>query len=344
MIRFLAAIAIFVGTLTAQEQLNPPIVVQAAPQPAGPSVVAFAQNSAAMRDFDEDPAVTRTMVDALIRTVTGKSDTASAWRTLVEPGDRVGIKVTTAGGPLFATRRGVVAAVVTGLKEAGVKNIFVWDKSAAALRQCGFTPERIGCEIRAIELPKGWDRDAVLQAPVLGKVIWGDVLFAEKVRDKNADPLSSKSHLCTILSRDVTKFINIAALSDEPGCGVAGTLHSAVVGNVDNWRRFTSSLDGGASAIADLYADPLISGKCALHILDALAVVYAGGPSAQPGNSVIQAAIYAGRDPVALDAIGLRLLEKWRDDAALAPIGPKAAWLTGLGTADQKMIQLKAAK
>ena len=303
MIRFLAAIAIFVGTLTAQEQLNPPIVVQAAPQPAGPSLVAFAQNSAAMRDFDEDPAVTRTMVDALIRTVTGKSDTASAWRTLVEPGDRVGIKVTTAGGPLFATRRGVVAAVVAGIKDAGVKNIFVWDKSAAALKECGFTPDRIGCEIRAIEPPKGWDRDAVLQAPVLGKVIWGDVLFAEKVRDKNADPLSSKSHLCTILSRDVTKFINIAALSDEPGCGVAGALHSAVVGNVDNWRRFTSSLDGGASAIADLYADPLISGKCALHILDALAVVYAGGPSAQPGNSVIQAALYASRDPISLDAI-----------------------------------------
>lgn len=344
MIRFLAAIAIFVGTLTAQEQLNPPIVVQAAPQPTGPSLVAFAQNSAAMRDFDEDPAVTRTMVDALIRTVTGKSDIASAWRTLVESGDRVGIKVTTAGGPLFATRRGVVAAVVAGLKDAGVKNIFVWDKSAAALKECGFTPERIGCEIRAIEPPKGWDRDAVLQAPVLGKVIWGDVLFAEKVRDKNADPLSSKSHLCTILSRDVTKFINIAALSDEPGCGVAGALHSAVVGNVDNWRRFTSSLDGGASAIADLYADPLISGKCALHILDALAVVYAGGPSAQPGNSVIQAALYASRDPISLDAIGLRLLEKWRDDAALAPIGPKAAWLTGLGNTDPKMIQLKAAK
>ena len=143
MIRFLAAIAIFVGTLTAQEQLNPPIVVQAAPQPTGPSLVAFAQNSAAMRDFDEDPAVTRTMVDALIRTVTGKSDIASAWRTLVESGDRVGIKVTTAGGPLFATRRGVVAAVVAGLKDAGVKNIFVWDKSAAALKECGFTPERI---------------------------------------------------------------------------------------------------------------------------------------------------------------------------------------------------------
>ena len=318
--------------------------MQPPPPPAGPSLVAFAQNPAAMRDFDEDPAVTRTMVDALVRTVAGKSDTASAWRTLVEPGDRIGIKVTTAGGPLFATRRGVVAAVVSGLKEAGVKNIFVWDKSAAALRECGFTPERIGCEIRAIEPPKGWDRDAVLQAPVLGKVIWGDLLFAEKVRDKNADPLSSKSHLCTILSRDVTKFINIAALSDEAGCGVAGTLHSAVIGNVDNWRRFTSSIEGGAAAIADLYADPLIGGKCALHILDALAVVYAGGPAAQPGNSVVQTALYAGRDPIALDATGLRLLEKWREDAGLAPIGPKAAWLKALGSAESKMILLKAAK
>ena len=225
MIRFLAAIAISASTLAAEEQFNPPLAVPAPPPPAQPSPVAFAQNLAAMHDYDEDPAITRAMVDALVRTVAGKSDTAAAWRTLVEPGDRIGIKVTTAGGPLFATRRGVVAAVVAGLREAGVNHIFVWDKNTGALRACGFTPQRLGCEVRAIEPPGGWDRTAVLQAPVLGRVIWGDLLFAEKVRDKNADPLSSKSHLCTILSRDVTKFINIAALSDEAGCGKIGRAH-----------------------------------------------------------------------------------------------------------------------
>ncbi len=342
-IRLLVFVVVSVCSLFAQEQLNPPIAVALPPPPPGPSLVAVAQNAAAIRDFEEDPAITGPMVDALLRTLTGKSDTASAWRTIAGPGDRFGIKVTCAGGPLFSTRRGVVAAVVAGLQSAGVKTIIVWDKSAASLRQCGFTPERLGCEVRGIEPPRGWDRTAIFTAPVLGKIIWGDLLFAEKTAKQYSDPLSAKSYLCTILSRDVTKFINLPALSDEPGLGVAGALHSAVIGNLDNTRRFSSFSEGGASALPELYADPRIGGKCVLHILDALLVTFAGGPSANPQNSTPHGALYASRDPLALDATALRLMEKWRAAAKLGPIGSKAAWIaeSTFGHADETMIQLQ---
>jgi hypothetical protein len=286
------------------------------------------------------------MVDALVRTITGRPENLAAWRQLAGPGDSVGIKVTTAGGRYFATRRGVVAAVVSGLREAGVQKIIVWDKDSATLRDCGFTTHRLGCEVRAIDPPRGWDRETALQGPVLGKLIWGDLLFSEKVLSSPGNLLSSKSHLCTILSREVTRFINIPALSDEPGCGVGGALHSAVVGNLDNWRRFTVFGEGGAEAIADSYADPRIGGKCVLHILDALAVTYAGGPGPNPQNSAIHNTLYASLDPVALDATGLRLLEKWRARANLGPIGTKAAWLQGtpIGNADEKMILYSPAR
>jgi hypothetical protein len=236
--------------------------------------------------------------------------------------------------------------VIAGLRSAGVKEVFVWDKSAALLREAGFTKEAMGCDVRAIDPPTGWDRTATFQAPVLGKLIWGDLLFSEKVTDKTTDLLSSKSHLATILSRDCTKFINIPALSDEPGCGVAGAIHSAVIANVDNWRRFTSFGEGGAAAAAELYADPRIGGKCALHILDALAVTYAGGPTPNPQHAISHATIYASRDPVALDATGLRLMEKWRVEAQLGPIAQKASWLSGtvVGHADEKMIVLRRAQ
>jgi len=295
-----------------------------------------------MDGFDENPSVTRGMVDALVRTVTNQTVTIAAWRALAGPNDCVGIKVTSAGGPYFATRRGVVAAVVSGLREAGVQRIIVWDKNSAALRECGFTPQRLGCEVRAIDPPRGWDREASFQAPVLGKLIWGDLLFSEKVRAPSENLLSSKSHLCSILSRDVTRFINIPALSDEPGCGVGGALHSAVVGNLDNWRRLTGFGESGATAIADCYADPRIGGKCVLHILDALAVTYAGGPGPNPQNSVIHNTLFASHDPVAIDAVGLRLLERWRVQGKLGPIGTKAAWLqtASIGNADENMIIL----
>jgi hypothetical protein len=346
--RILTALALVAAGAFAEPQLNPPPPEAAppvVPAPAGPSIVVYAQNPAAMHEFQEDRDVTKTMVDSLVRTLTGKTETTEAWRSMAGPDDRFGIKVTTAGGPLFSTRRGVVAAVISGLRSAGVKTIFVWDKESEALRANGFTRDALGCEVRGIDPPRGWDRTAEIQSPVPGRLIWGDAMFAGIARDRAADPFSSKSHLPTILTKDVTKFINVAALSDEPGCGVAGTLHSAVIGNLDNWRRFTGPM-GGAALIPDCYADARLGGKCVLHILDALAVTYAGGPGPNPYHSVVHGTLYAGRDPVALDATGLRLLEKWRSDVTLPAIGPKAAWLkeASIGHADEKMIQLKPAR
>jgi hypothetical protein len=348
-IRTLAALILCAGSVCGEDQLNPPAVElqpPPVPTPVGPSLVAMASDPRALEGFEENPAITRAMVDALVRTMTGKPTTAEAWKAIATPNDRVGIKVTAAGGRYFATRRGVVAAVVAGLRSAGVKEVFVWDKSPTALREAGFTAAAVGCEVRAIDPPRGWDRSATLHAAVLGKLIWGDLLFSEKLKDKTADPLSSKSHLATVLSRDCTKFINIPALSDEPGCGVAGTIYSSVISNLDNWRRFTSFGEGGAGAAAELYLDPRIGGKCVLHILDALAVTYAGGPEANPQHAMAHATLYASRDPIALDATGLRLMEGWRSEVQLGPIGGKASWIgsTVVGHSDAKMIELRKAQ
>ena len=115
---------------------------------------------------------------------------------------------------------------------------------------------------------------------------------------------------------------------------------------VDNWRRFTSFGEGGASGIADCYADPRLGGKCVLHILDALAVTFAGGPGPNPHNSAIHKTLYASRDPVAVDSLGLRLLERWRYRANFGPIGAKASWLraTNVGNADEHMLILSPAR
>ena len=71
------------GALLAQSgQVNPPPAATAAPVPKAPnrSVVAFASDPRAMVGFDESAPVTSRMVNALMRTITGHSDTTAAWR------------------------------------------------------------------------------------------------------------------------------------------------------------------------------------------------------------------------------------------------------------------------
>ena len=65
---------------------------------------------------------------------------AEAWRSLVSPEDKVGIKVSASGRSVSGTNPEVVDAIVDGLVEAGVspRNIIVWDKSIEDLLAAGY--------------------------------------------------------------------------------------------------------------------------------------------------------------------------------------------------------------
>lgn len=323
-------------------------------QPAPHSTVFFAQDDQALDGYEENASRTRPMVDALVLAVTGKSDITSAWRSLVAPTDRVGIKVTTVGGRYFSSHRGVVAALIAGMEQAGVprSRIVIWDRNSEDLRAAGFLPKRDGYDVRAIDPPSGFDRQATIAAPVLGKLMWGDLLFAEKQRRalgkarEEDDQLSSTSHLARIVSRDVTKIINVPVLSDDRGCGVAGALYNMTVPNVDNWRRFTHTDGPIATSPAELYADERIGPKVVLHVLDGLLAQYAGGPGFNPNYAFAHQTLYASKDPVALDATALRKIDEWRKLAKLPPLAKKGEWLEGaaqmgLGNAAESAITLQ---
>ncbi|MES2569894.1 MAG: hypothetical protein V4710_07535 [Verrucomicrobiota bacterium] len=189
-------------------------------QTAGPlpvSTVCYVQNAEAVTRLEENPRVTRRMVDALVMAVTGEKEVGAAWRTLVTPKDRVGIKVSAAGGRYFSSHLGVVEAIVAGLEQAGVpaSQIIVWDRDAERLAQARFVSRRGGYTVRGIGRANQYDRDAQVVAPVLGRLIWGDLLFDEKQRRNSllkvpeADMLSSTSHVAGVLSREITKVINV---------------------------------------------------------------------------------------------------------------------------------------
>lgn len=315
------------------------------------SVVYFAHEERAIGQFVENETVTRGMVDQLVTALTRQPDAARAWRSLVTPADRVGIKVSAAGGRYFSSHRGVVDAIVDGLESAGVPRakIVIWDRDSAQLREAGFTAQRGGPDVRAVDPPRGYDREATFTAPALGKLIWGDLLFVEKAgksakRKREEDQLSSTSHLARILTRDITKIINVPVLSDEAGIGVAGAFYNATIPNADNWRRLVHA--GSGDSVAELYADPRIGPRVVLTLMDGLLAQYAGGPAFQPGYAFHHATLYASRDPVALDAHAARLIDGWRAEAKLPPIAKRTEWLQtatamGLGQCEEGRIELR---
>jgi hypothetical protein len=300
------------------------------------SIVYASHDPSAIKQYRTNPAVVRGMVNRLVLAVTGQPDLARAWGSLVSPDDKIGIKISAAGGELFTTHRDIVNAIVDGLVAAGHarNSIIVWDRSLDGIMAAGYRADKEGYQMKSIAPRDGYDPKAVFSAPLSGKLIWGDLEFRS---DRGKIPLmsdqeitSDDSHFARILSADVTKIINVPVMSDSATCGIAGCLYNMTIPNIDNWRRFTSSRWGN-TAIAEIYRMPIISQKVVLNIMDGLAAQYAGGPQSQPNFAVHHATILASKDPVAIDALTVRQIEEWRAKARFAPIAPLAQHVQAAG-------------
>src|SRR6266699_4850411 len=304
------------------------------PQPLPtPSVVYAVHDPDAIKDYKTNPRVVREMVNRLLLATTGQPDVARAWASLVAPNDKIGIKISAAGGELFTTHHDVVNAIVDGLVAAGHlrSSIIVWDRSLGGIKDAGYRPAIDGYRLEAIAPRDGYDPKAVLSAPLVGKLIWGDFDYRS---DKGKMPMlsdtentSNVSHFSKIISSEVTKIINVPVMSISERNGIAGCIYNVTIPNIDNWRRFSQGSRFGAESLAEIYNDPVISKKVAFNLMDGLVAQYAGGPQSQPNYAVHHATLYASKDPVALDAVVLKRLEQWRVRASLPAIGHTADYV-----------------
>jgi hypothetical protein len=316
------------------------------------SIVYSAHDSAAIKDYRTNPAVVRAMVNRLVLAVTAQPDLARAWGSLVSPNDKIGIKISAAGGELFTTHRAVVNAIVEGLVSAGHprSGIVVWDRSLGGIKDAGYNPSAEGYRLRSIAPHDGYDPKAIFTAPLAGKLIWGDLEYRTDLGTvpllSDEEQTSDQSHFSRIVSTEVTKIINVPVMSDSSMNGLAGCLYNVTIPNIDNWRRFTQVNGWGGAAIVDLYNNPLLGKKVVLNIMDGLVAQYAGGPQSQPNYAVHHATLLASRDPVAIDTLALQRIEEWRKKASLPPIGRLAnhiqvAGQVGLGHADPARIEIR---
>jgi uncharacterized protein (DUF362 family) len=339
-----------------------PDAPQPAPVPAR-SYVYRVQSPDAIADYETNSAVVRRMVDDLVMAATGEQTVASAWGSLVKPSDVVGIKVCTNGAPLFSSHPAVVNAIVAGLADAGVprQNIVVWDREEHLLKVAGYQARSAGYRLMWSE--GNYDPKAVITSPISGKLIYGDLLFMAKTPDtlggaarveddektkrrpRNQENLSDESHLSTVLTRVVTKVINVPVLSDNIYCGLSGALYNMTIQNLDNWRRLIQDPISGDPSIPEAYADPRVGDKVVFQIMDGLIAVYAGAPMGDANYAVHYGTLFASKDPVAMDAVALQRIDEWRARAQMWPASKIAKYIQtafsyGLGNADLSKIEV----
>src|SRR5262249_29364480 len=172
-----------------------------AQQPAPtPSIVYAVHNADAIKSYEVNARVVHEMVNRLVLAVTGQPDVGKAWSSLVSPKDRVGIKICAAGGELFTTHHAIVSAIVDGFAAAGHprSSIIVWDRSLGGIKEAGYRPGNDGYQLKSIGPHEGYDAKAVLSAPLVGKLVWGDFEYVYNAGEMplvaDAEATSNISH------------------------------------------------------------------------------------------------------------------------------------------------------
>ena len=339
--RILVAVWVYVGVLAAIAAAAEP--APAAP-PAPPPRIVIVKDPEATATFQVQPHVMQRMVDRAVTHLTGKADVRIAWLQLVSTQDVVGIKVYSSPGPTSGTHPAVVEAVIQGLLAAGLPptNIIVWDKQLPDLRLAGYLPLAERYQVRlAGAFQAGYDDDTYYESAILGNLVWGDWEFG-----KSGQGIGRKSFVSRLVTRQMTKIINVVPLLNHNLAGVSGCLYSLTTWSVDNFARFQSDPDRLATAIPEIYALPALADHVVLNIVDATVCQYEGSERSLLHYTTVLNELWMSRDPVALDVLCLQELERQRSRNRAAPLKPNFdiysnAALLELGVADLKNVEIE---
>ena len=301
----------------------------AAEEGKGKSIVVSATRDNATADKKIDAAVAKQMVHAVVCKLAGKAKPEEAWATYIKKDDVVGIKINCLFGVGAATHPEVTAAIVEGCKMAGVPDdkIIIWDRTDKDLEKSGYTVNK-GAGVKCIGVGEEWEADAV-------------------------DIHTCKGRLAKILTRETTALINVPILKTHVIAGITCALKNHY-GSFHNPRDAHGQKDpkaahgGGCEPfLAHLNSLKPIREKTRLIVCDALMPVADQGPQARPASTWEHKTIMAATDPVALDYVGLKILDEQRVKIGKAPLestGSAKCLFTcaqmGLGVADMSKIEV----
>ena len=256
------------------------------------------------------PGLLRDMLRIGLGAVTGHRDEKQAWSSILSSDDVIGLKFNQSGAAALGVTPPMVETLMASLTEAG------WDPA----------------QIVPIEAPRGLQERLGTTSP---RQDWlpDEVPFGE-----------ARDRLCGVLEQ-VTAIINVPFLKHHNIAGMTGCLKNLSHALVKHPARFHRNKC--TPYIGDIVALPKIRSKLRLHVVNALRIVIDKGPDARAPYIIDRGALLLGLDPVAVDSLGLEILNRVRRNGGLGKIedhqGPvlhlAAAAARGLGCHQLHQIQ-----
>ncbi len=259
------------------------------------------------------PVLLRDCLEHGLCAAMGERDIRDAWYRVLAPDDVILIKFNQSGAVRIGTTPAMVKELVGSLNRAG------WGPDKMMLLEAG-TEAGIIRKTRPVD--HRWQ----------GK----EVAFRTVGKD---------SFLAAV--EEATAIINVPFLKTHHRATMTCCLKNLSHGLIRHPARFHAN--GCDPAIGEIAGSQPIRGKARLNIVNALRVVFNGGPEAAEQDTHASGALLIGTDPVACDAVGYGLLNEIRSLHDLGPLVAGAqlprqlvtAGKLGLGTIDSGQIDVQ---
>ncbi|HOX38334.1 MAG TPA: DUF362 domain-containing protein [Candidatus Brocadiia bacterium] len=245
--------------------------------PDGAGRVVDVRNAAWLgADNKPDAETIRKMLDSGLMRLTGKDTPEAAWREIVSPDCRIGVKFNKLSHDFARVNQPILDAVVAGLLSAGVKksNIAAVETEGARL-EGGFEPD----------------------FEQTGAADFGDGVIRPSrfIRDQ------------------VDVLINCSDMKDHGIAGVTAALKNIAFADktLMNWpfRFHGNHCDPFIPGIFNL---KMFREKVRLNICNGLKGIFQGGPGVKPANAWRNDGMLLSTDPVAMDRVALDIIEQER--------------------------------
>jgi uncharacterized protein (DUF362 family) len=285
-----------------------------------------------IRRGQKDRAAIRATLHRGLTALTGTDHPVEAWRTFVQPGEAVGIKVVPNGYPGAQTSPELILEVIDGLKYAGIKlkDMVVFDRYGldfkearyqeilpdgvawGGLTPAAWDPEQLAVKFDVKDPVAGYDPDEYVRLTLVGR------------GQDPKDDRCFRSHLGRIVTKRLDKIILLPCVKDHHAAGATGALKNMSHGLVNNVFRSHSCPQGIAMVafIPAVVSHTIVRRKCVLHIMDGVRGVWEGGPYGKNPEWLFEYnALLFATDPVAMDHVEWDILDAHRKKIGVPGVG-----------------------
>ena len=319
--RFIKATAVGAAAAYLTPRLNSTLLHAASPKSR---VIMASHNNVVDASEQIHANIVRTTVDETLVALTNTSSIRDAWTYIfprLQSSDVVGIKVNCLNS-FLPSHPELVYAIADSLSESlgfNPNNIIIWDRTSRELKWAKYKLNMSNAGIRCLSTSDG---------------IGYDESFAVDVGK------GKQIHLSNILTKMCTHLINVPVLKHHSLAGVTLSMKNHY-GSID--RPSSCHENSCDPYIANLNNTSQIKDKTSLILGDALFGSFQGGAAGPP--QWINRQIWASLDPVALDYIGMTLIDRKRKENNISLLSKRTNFLhtaakLGIGTDDPKQIEL----